>query len=68
MAPTKTIKCDHCGHKGQSMVEEETSIITFFIFAMICFSTWEWILAINWLWYAFLLLFVLPILAGIFRI
>lgn len=68
LAPTKTIKCTFCDHKGQSEVDEETSIITYLIFVMMLVGTYDWAIAQSFLWYMFLFLIVLPLIGGILRI
>ena len=67
-APTKAIKCMFCDHKGQSMVEETTSVITYFVLIIIIFATWDWIIAETWLYPFSILFIVLPMVAGFFRI
>lgn len=68
LAQTKTIICNFCGHKGQSEVEDETSIITYFILLMIIVGTYDFKIAQSMLWYLFLFLIVLPVIAGLLRI
>ena len=64
----KTIKCIYCEHKGQSLVEESTSVITYLIFFIIVLMTWQSTFAGTTLYFVLMLFFVLPILGGIFRI
>lgn len=64
LAPTKTIKCIHCGHKGQSEVEESTSVISFLLMVMILILTYDW--GTWWFFVLFMVLF--PCITGIFRI
>ena len=68
LGQSKTIKCKYCDHKGQSTVEESTSIITFMLFTMIILATRDYLFSFTWMYVSFQLLFVLPFLAGILRI
>ena len=68
MAQTKIIKCNYCGHKGQSLVEESTSVISYLIIAMIVMATWDWQIASSWLYPLSFILCIFPIIAGFFRI
>lgn len=66
LSQSKTIKCTYCDHKGQSMVEETTSILTYLFGAIFIIMTWDY--TGSYTYFFFFTLFVLPILAGIFRI
>ena len=63
---TKMIKCTYCDHKGQSIVEETTSVLTWLFGAAYIILTWDY--AGSLMYCMFFFLFVLPIFAGIFRI
>lgn len=66
LSQTKMIKCTFCGHKGQSIVEETTSILTYLFGAMFIMLTWDYSGSLSY--FFFFTLFLLPIIAGIFRI
>ena len=68
LGQTKQIKCMFCGHKGQSFMEETTSVITYLVFAILILGTWDWIIASTWIYPIVLIFFVLPVIAGFFRI
>ena len=68
MAQTKIIKCNYCGHKGQSMVEETTSVISYLVIAIIVMVSWDWQIASSWIYPLSFLLCIFPIVAGFFRI
>ena len=73
LSPSKHIKCKFCGEKGQSIVEESTSILTYIVFAIYLILTWEWGLKNRspfgfYGYFAFAFLIVLPLIGGIFRI
>ena len=58
----------YCDHKGQSIVEESTSVLTWLVTFIILMATWDWVIA-NTIFYPLAFLFIiLPTLAGIFRI
>ena len=63
---SKTIKCIYCDHKGQSMVHETTSVITYILSGIFMMFTWEY--TASWLYIWSLLFIVIPFIGGIFRI
>lgn len=66
LSPTKMIKCSFCEHKGQSVVEETTSVLTYLFGAIFIILTWDWSGSLTY--FFFFTLCLLPIFAGIFRI
>ena len=73
LSPTKHIKCIYCDTKGQSMVEESTSVLTFFGLFFFFMLTWSWGVTNSdhygrLVYFTFVLFILFPILAGIFRI
>ena len=60
------IKCKFCDHKGQSIVEESTSLLTYLFLALYMLFTWQW--SDGFMYWFIIAVFILPILAGLFRI